>query len=420
MSPSGSKPGLVARIKADLRIFPRHFWVLMAGTALLNLAIAIGMPYETIYVTEQLGVSATAVGVVWTASALIGLPMLLLGGMVADWRGRRLVLGCGAATIVLFYTVMALSHALWQVAVVAVLDGAFGWPLFLIACNAMIADLVPVERRNEAYSIWRAAINAGVVFGPLIAGLLIAGGASYRVLFAGAALGCAVVVLAIVLFVGETRPPQALRTEEGDQVPLLRGMATVLRTRRFVLFSLVSLLVLFCFGQFLWIFPIYLTTTLAMAPGSWGLLLALSGTIIVVFSAPVARLSGRFDNMLLMSLSSALIALGLGLAAFVPGGWPIIPLVAVFSFGEVLLWPVSSTAVSEMAPVALRGTFMGAWTLVDCLGRGIGPLAGGWALDAIGGRQNFALVLVVGLAGAGLFPLLRRREQPRPRQPSQA
>jgi len=39
----------------------------------------------------------------------------------------------------------------------------------------------------------------------------------------------------------------------------------------------------------------------------------------------------------------------------------------------------------------------------------VGPLLGGWALDALGGRGAFAVVGVAGLLGALLFPLLRTR-----------
>jgi hypothetical protein len=60
---------------------------------------------------------------------------------------------------------------------------------------------------------------------------------------------------------------------------------------------------------------------------------------------------------------------------------------------------------------------MGAWTLVDCAGRGVGPVVGGRLTDRFGGRRSFAAALMVGLVGAGLFPLLRQRGEPRPDQP---
>ena len=69
--------------------------------------------------------------------------------------------------------------------------------------------------------------------------------------------------------------------------------------------------------------------------------------------------------------------------------------------------------VSHLAPTALRGRYMGFWTLVYIGGYALGPLLGGWALDALGGRGAFAVVAAAGLLGALLFPLLRIRTGPR-------
>jgi MFS family permease len=76
--------------------------------------------------------------------------------------------------------------------------------------------------------------------------------------------------------------------------------------------------------------------------------------------------------------------------------------------GEVLRSPVSSTVVTQLAPVELRGRYLGAWTLVWMFGASLGPTAGGFLLDALGGRGLFTLVLLSGLAGGVGFPLLRR------------
>jgi MFS family permease len=64
--------------------------------------------------------------------------------------------------------------------------------------------------------------------------------------------------------------------------------------------------------------------------------------------------------------------------------------------------------VSQLAPVQLRGRYMGAWTIAYMGGYALGPLLGGWALDTLGGKTSFAAITAACLAGAALFPLLRR------------
>ena len=93
--------------------------------------------------------------------------------------------------------------------------------------------------------------------------------------------------------------------------------------------------------------------------------------------------------MLLMSLSCVSLGAGMGFAAFVP--WPAtLASVVSIALGIVLLLPIAATVVSRLAPVELRGRYMGMWTIVYMGGYAIGPLIGGWALDALGGRLAFA------------------------------
>ena len=83
------------------------------------------------------------------------------------------------------------------------------------------------------------------------------------------------------------------------------------------------------------------------------------------------------------------------------------------SLGETLLSPVASAEVADLAPEALRGRYMGVWTVVWNGGAALGPAFGGFAMDHVGGRQAFVALLVVGLAGTVAFlalaPGWRRR-----------
>jgi MFS family permease len=115
---------------------------------------------------------------------------------------------------------------------------------------------------------------------------------------------------------------------------------------------------------------------------------------------------GERDHMLLLSLSCVLMGAGVGVAAFVP--WPAtLACIVSLALGLVLLLPIASTVVSRLAPVELRGRYMGTWTIVYMGGYALGPLLGGWALDSLGGRPAFVVVAAACLAGALLFPLLR-------------
>jgi len=404
-------PGAEQTSTRTLRPFPRQFWVLTAGIFVYVAAAALAFPFEGIYLRTELGASMTAIGLVFGLVPLVFMPLQIWAGHLTDRFGRRWLITLAASTGVIWFAGFAFLTEIWQVAALVAIETAIGWPLFQTASNAMIADLVDEERRAEAFGVTRIAMNIGVVLGPAAAGLAIAFGASFQELFLAAATGCLVFTIATLLWIRETRPAGA----SGEHVDAQghSGYGIVLADTRFLRFCLVALLPVFAIGTFVSIFSVFVIDHLGVSSGTWGLLLALNAFIVGSAQLPLIRATRRVDPMLLLALASLLLGIGIGGAAFITPLWPLIALVAVTSIGEVFLSPIASTVVSEMAPEAVRGRYMGVWTLIWNGGACLGPLTIGFALDTIGSRAAFALIFAAGVAGALLFPLLRERRPPR-------
>ena len=428
---------LAGRARAAYGRFPGQFWLVFAATLIYLGSSAIVFPFFGIYMTERLGISRTLAGVILGAASLAGLPMQVLGGSWADRRGRRglMLFSLLASAVVSFG--LAVVDDVWPAAVLVLANGAFGWPLFLTASNAMVADLVEQDRTAEAYSVIRVALNAGVVAGPAVAGFALAAGLSFSWLFGAAGAGCAALFLVLLARLTETRPEPAAPTAAGPldaaeavaaaahrdaassstgaaaaQRPGARrrsaGYALVLRDRAFIVFCLVSLLPLFCYGQVVSTYPVYVTQFLGVPVDRWGLLLSLNAVLIVAVQYPlVRRLEGR-DRLRLVAASSALLGIGIGGASLTGGGWALWVLMVVFSLGEMLFVPLSTSMVSGMTTVAERGRYMGVWSLVWIGGQALSPLFTGWGMDSLGGRVTFMLVMLVGLAGTLVYPLACR------------
>jgi len=336
-----------------------------------------------------------------------GLPFQIVGGTLTDRLGRRPVLALGVAGSAALYLALGLVHDLTQLVAFIAWEAALGWPLYLTASNAMIADLTPLERRTEAFGITRVAVNAGMVVGPLMSGAVLVLDPSFRSSFLlGGTICCAFMVI-IAFWLKETRPAVVERQREP-----LGGYGAVIKDRRFLLFCLAALLPLYGFGQIWSIFPVALERAQGTAPESWSRLLALYALSGTLLQYPLVRLVRRRDSMLLMACASVLIGVGLGGAVLVPFGWATRGLFVAVSVGVMLLIPISATVVSQLAPTDLRGRYMGAWTLVWLFGYALGPLFGGMAVDTLGPRGAYVLVALTGLGGAALFPLLRARRRP--------
>ena len=403
----------ISRAVSELRSFPAQFWVLTLGTFVYVAAAALAFPFEGIYMHRYLGASMSLVGVVFGLVPVAVMPVQFWGGQLTDRIGRRWIIMLSVTMGVVWFVGFAYVTAVWQVAILVAVESAFGWPLFQTACNAMIADLLPTRQRQEAFSVNRVAMNVGVVLGPAAAGLALGWGVSFRQLFLAAGAGCALMVAMMFVWIRESRPASAATPQAHTDAKGRSGYRLVLHDKVFIIFCLAAVLPLFCFGNFGSIYSVYITDTLGVPYGQWGALLALNALIVATVQFPLVRATRFRNRMVLLAVASACVATGVGGSAFAGPLWSLILLILVMSVGETLLSPVTSAEVSDLAPEAIRGRYMGVWTVVWNGGMALGPAFGGWAMDAFGGREAFAILLVVGLVGAGLFlalaPGWRRR-----------
>ena len=409
--------GGLRHLLRDLRGYPGQFWVLTAGTFVYVAAAALAFPFEGIYLHRELGVSMSTIGILFGLVPAVTMPLQIWGGHLTDRVGRRPVLMVSVLVGALWFVGFAVVTQVWQVAVLVAVESSFGWPLFQTASNAMIADLLPPERRQEGFSIVRVSMNLGVVIGPALAGLALGWGASFRALFLAAATGCIAMVAMMLPSIRESRPASARAPRAHVDARGRSGYRAVLADRAFLVFCAVAVLPVFCMGNFGSIFAVYITDYLGVPYREWGVLLALNALVVATVQYPLVRATRRRNRMVLLALASALLATGIGGSAFAASLLSLVVLIVVLSLGETLLSPVASAEVSEAAPEALRGRYMGVWTVVWSGGAALGPMFGGLAMDAFGGREAFAMLLVVGLAGAVCFlalaPGWRRRRAAR-------
>ena len=399
----------IGRIVADLKGLPRPLWLLAAGTVVYLIGVEMSYPYETLYLNGRLGVSMTTLGLILGITLLATLPLQVIGGALCDKVGRRPVLILGILGSMTLYGGLALTTDLIVIVAIIAFEAAFGWAQYITASNAIIADVTTMEQRAEAFSVSRVALNLGITIGPLIALPLLAHDPSFRLNFVASAIVIAGFLVIVVVWVKETRPAGV---QAGSVFASFRGYGEVLRDRVMLAFCLIILLPCFAFGQIWATLPVMLSDLHGVTAQRWSVAMIVYGLCLVVLQYPVVRVLGRGDLMLAMALSCVSQGLGIGAAAFAPWPWTL-ACIAAIALGIVLMIPIASTVVSRLAPVELRGRYMGVWTLIYMGGYALGPLLGGWALEALGGRTSFAITGAVCLLGAALFPLLRRAVQAR-------
>jgi MFS family permease len=157
-------------------------------------------------------------------------------------------------------------------------------------------------------------------------------------------------------------------------------------------------------------FPVYLKENWAIGEAQYGQLMALNAVMVILLQFPITKITDRFRRMRMqmMALGAFLYALGFGAQGFV-GTLPLFALcVAIWTLGEMVIAPVSTVLVADMAPKTMRGRYMGAFGLTWGIGYGLGPTLGGTVMDNLGGRYIWYVSLILGSMAAAAFLLLGR------------
>ncbi len=365
-------------------------WILALGRLLSETGTGFTLFYAPIFFVNQVGLSATSVGIALGSASISGVLGRILGGSFSDSRfwGRRRTLLLSAAVSAIASLVLA-STGNFATLVVGNLIAGLGQGLYWPATEALVADLTPAQHRREAYAITRLADNIGLGVGIIVGGVLIGTTGAYRSLFVIDAISFVVFFAVIYLAIAETYRP----VEKRRGTSLQNSWATALRDRRLLVYVLVNIIFTTYTSVLQSTLPLYFKNfvcagdsgkgfaeTTISALFSWNLIVA------ILCQLPIARALKRFSHPQALTISALLWAVGFSLiwvtgVASVNGlGWAIFAL-GVLAIATVSYTPSAASLVTDLAPESQRGVYFSINSLCWAVGYFIGPPLGGWALD---------------------------------------
>ncbi|MFO7773177.1 MAG: MFS transporter [Dehalococcoidia bacterium] len=357
--------------------FEPGVWVVAAIKFFTVIGFSICMPFLSLHLYQDRGLSMTMVGIILLTSGLFSAVSQVLGGVLSDRFGRRPVLLVAALASVLLYSglsvLIGISAPVWAIAVVYI-AGRSMLTTTRPVVSAMVADYTSKERLTEAYGVIRIGANIGWAAGPGIGGYL-ATFLPYGWLFGIAALTCGIVFLIIFFFIRESS------YGVGKEIRF-RSVLPTAEDRAFLVFILLSFLLFVVMGQMTSTLSIFAVDRVGFSTAQYGLLLALNGLIVILFQYPMTLAIRRLAKFRALILGSLLYGLGyLSLGWVTQFEWAL-GAMAIITAGEIIHSPVALAAIGEISPQGQRGRYMGLFGLSETTGIAVGPLLGGVLLDA--------------------------------------
>jgi MFS transporter, DHA1 family, multidrug resistance protein len=377
--------------------------ILFACLVIVMLGFGIVMPLVPFYVSH-FGASGSAVGVVVSIYSFMQFIFAPLWGRLSDRIGRKPVLLIGIAGYAIAFVFQAFAQNLAMFLAARALAGILS-SATLPTAMAYAADTSHEDDRSGAIGQMGAAIGLGMVFGPMLGGVLtklvLPFPPAFQALlqtmidpstgqlislsmpYLGSALIATIAAILVMAFLPESLPASRRYVAPRQSGSRLAQLAGALRGPLGFLFVM-AFLVSFALANMESVLGLYGKDAFNMGPADVGMLMGAIGLLTAFQQGVLIRpLTRRYGERRVLQIGLVIGMLGfIGLALW-RAQWGMIISAVVFNGGNALLWPSVSALISKRSQGG-QGAAMGLAQSFQSLGRATGPLWAGVAYDVSG------------------------------------
>lgn len=379
---------------------------LLGALFLDSFGSGLTMPFLVLFFLKTSGLSLEQVGQVLSISALAGLLAIPVCGMIVDRLGTKpaalasfMLRGIGTLGYLIF-------HNIWGVTIAAtvVIWGQRAWP---VVNQALISQLVPSENRTMWFGSSRSLRNLGNSLGMLIGTGVIA---LFNTPFAYGTLifidAISFLIAAVLIAKIPLRNQSIIKKEP---IPKKAWAFRFSFDANLMRFLIAVAPITFMYVALVFAVPAF---TKEIIPDlSWisGVLFTVNSLAVLFLQIPLLFFTRRLSDWQKMIVGS--VVLGLSYIIFLGSAFlgsdhlnVFVSLLFVgillFSCGEQLFYPASSTIVGEIGPAEKRGQSISSYQLLFGISNAIGPFIVGFLLT-----RNISLSwsFFVVLAFVGVF-----------------
>lgn len=370
----------LANIKKIYNGFPRLFWVVVLTRFIDSVGGTIMFPFFSLYVTQKFGVGMTQAGILLGLNSFFALLGSTMGGAITDRFGRKRLILFGLVFSALSSLGLGLANNLrmmYPLLVIAGLLASVANP----AHEAVLADILPPEKRQEGYGILRVVFNYAWIFGTAVGGLIAS--RSFLALFIIDAVVSCLAALILFRLLPETKPKpkEGVPHKEETFWQTLKGYRVVGRDLAFMGFVVSGMLALVVYIQQYGSLAVYLRDVQGIDSRGYGLILSITGLEVILLQFWISRIIRSRPPFLMMVTGTVIFAVGVFLYGIVSGFLLFVVAAVIVCIGEMFYFPTSQVVAAGFAPREMRGRYMAAAGFIRSAPNAFGPALAGYVLD---------------------------------------
>lgn len=355
--------------KAYSGLTPDIWWLSLV--ILINRSGAMVVPFMTLYLTESRHFSLGKSGIVMALFGAGAIAGGFAGGRITDRKGFYPVQLCTLLGGGLMFILLSFMQSFYWICICTFFLGLIN-ESFRPANAAAIAHYSNTSNRTRSYALNRLAVNLGFALGGALGGFIAAHNYQWLFWIDGATNILAACILWQVL---APVKPTVHKSETGKKSdPALSPY----RDKEYLFFIAFATLFAFCFFQLMTTMPVFYRNELQLPENVIGLILALSGIIIVVFEMVVIfNLEGRKPGLYFISLGSTLVACSFLLLNMLPGSaWLATGTMVIATIGEIFSFAFMNSYWISRTSDHNRGQYAGLYTIAWATAQVSGPAIG--------------------------------------------
>ncbi|WP_348797601.1 MFS transporter [Flavobacterium adhaerens] len=346
---------MIKKYLSNFKDFPKEIWILTLIT-FINRAGTMVIPFLSKYMKEDLMFTYSQIGWVMVFFGVGSIIGTWLSGKLSDMIGfyKVMVFSLFASGIVFILLQYATTFEQLCVGILVLTSIA---DMFRPAMLVCLKTFTKKEDRARAYSLTRAAINLGFLFGPVLGGLIIMQ-MGYEYIFYIDGATCILSIIVFMFFVKEIKVPK----KEGNVVKSAQKVS-VIKDRPFMLHLVICLITGILFFQIFTTLPLYHKERFNMTEFDSGLLLSLNGLLILLFELPIVNYVSRnkINNHKVISFGLLLMATSF-LLLLLPFEAVLVPMMFVMTCGVMLTFPFANSFAMDRSHMQ-EGKYMAAFTM---------------------------------------------------------
>ena len=327
----------------------------------------------------SLGLNAFQVGLVLSIFSLCQLFASPITGKFSDRFGRKPLLLFSQTSTLIGFFLLGIANNVWILVAARLVDGLLGSNMTV--SQAYISDVTDPKYRTKIYGYSSAVFGAGLIFGPVIGGLLLSINFSAPFFFAAGVSLLSIILVLAFLPESLTKKEEKLDFKFGDIFPTKE-------TKRFFKSAKIrGILVVFFiynFGFFLFIttFALFAANQINVTPQEVSFYMAWIGVLRVLFqSVLINPLVKKVSENKTLAIGVFAMIFAMAILIFSTSYWIVYLPFFFLAFGTGVARPILTSKLTKTVKREETGSVLGVNNALTSIGQIISPILGGLLLQ---------------------------------------